>query len=52
MSAPSIIFLDELEAIVGSRNLEGNGGSQDTSRDRVLSTLLNEMEELNRLQEY
>ena len=44
MSAPSIIFLDELEAIVGSRALEGSGASQDASRDRVLSTLLNEMD--------
>lgn len=44
MSAPSILFLDELEAIVGSRGLDGSGGSQDVSRDRVLSTLLNELD--------
>jgi transitional endoplasmic reticulum ATPase len=44
MSSPSIIFLDELEAIVGSRGLDGSGGTQDVSRDRVLSTLLNEMD--------
>ncbi|KAI8973351.1 P-loop containing nucleoside triphosphate hydrolase protein [Mycotypha africana] len=44
-SAPSIIFLDETEAIVGKRNM-GNGGSSggDSVQERVLSTLLNEMD--------
>ena len=42
MSSPSIIFLDELEAIVGSRGFSSS--TQDVSRDRVLSTLLNEMD--------
>ncbi|KAI8889531.1 AAA-domain-containing protein, partial [Backusella circina FSU 941] len=45
-SAPSIIFLDETEAIVGKRNM-GNGGSNgsgDSVQERVLSTLLNEMD--------
>lgn len=44
-SAPSIIFLDEMEAIVGKRDL-GNGGGQggDSVQQRVLSTLLNEMD--------
>ncbi|KAI7890319.1 P-loop containing nucleoside triphosphate hydrolase protein [Mucor mucedo] len=43
-SAPAIIFLDETEAIVGKRNM-GNGGSGgDSVQERVLSTLLNEMD--------
>ncbi|CAO3623610.1 unnamed protein product [Cunninghamella blakesleeana] len=44
-SAPSIIFLDETEAIVGKRNM-GNGGSSsgDSVQERILSTLLNEMD--------
>ncbi|ORX62658.1 AAA-domain-containing protein [Hesseltinella vesiculosa] len=44
-SAPSIIFLDETEAIVGKRNLgQGGGSSGDSVQERVLSTLLNEMD--------
>ncbi|KAI7852872.1 P-loop containing nucleoside triphosphate hydrolase protein [Circinella umbellata] len=44
-SAPAIIFLDETEAIVGKRNM-GSGGSNsgDSVQERVLSTLLNEMD--------
>ncbi|KAI8064446.1 P-loop containing nucleoside triphosphate hydrolase protein [Gongronella butleri] len=45
-AAPTIIFLDETEAIVGKRNL-GDGGaasSGDSVQERVLSTLLNEMD--------
>lgn len=44
-SAPAIIFLDETEAIVGKRNM-GSGGSSsgDSVQERVLSTLLNEMD--------
>lgn len=45
-SAPAIIFLDETEAIVGKRNM-GNGGSNgggDSVQERILSTLLNEMD--------
>ena len=37
---PSIIFFDEIEALVGSRQ----SGKTDAVRDRVLTTLLNEME--------
>ncbi|KAI9316676.1 P-loop containing nucleoside triphosphate hydrolase protein [Dichotomocladium elegans] len=44
-SAPSIIFLDEIEAIVGKRNMgNGGSGSGDSVQERVLSTLLNEMD--------
>ena len=41
---PSIVFIDELEAIVGSRSAQGGGGGGDAVRLRVLSTLLNEMD--------
>ena len=46
MSAPSIIFLDEVDALVGSRGIGqgGSGGGSDPVRDRILSTLLNEMD--------
>ncbi|KAJ3192720.1 hypothetical protein HK101_006084 [Irineochytrium annulatum] len=45
-SAPSIVFFDEVDAIVGKRGLEGegSGGASDPVRDRVLSSLLNEMD--------
>ncbi|KAJ3130131.1 hypothetical protein HK098_006190 [Nowakowskiella sp. JEL0407] len=44
-SSPSIIFFDELDAIVGKRQLEGNGrAGGDSVQERVLSTLLNEMD--------
>lgn len=38
------VFLDELDAIVGKRSLEGGGDSEAQGvQQRVLSTLLNEM---------
>lgn len=43
LSAPSIIFLDEIEAIVGKREFGSDEGG-DSVQDRVLSTLLNEMD--------
>lgn len=45
-SAPAIIFLDETEAIVGKRNMGngGSGGGGDSVQERILSTLLNEMD--------
>jgi transitional endoplasmic reticulum ATPase len=43
MAAPSIIFLDEIESIVGSRAL-GDSSRADPVRDRILSTFLNEMD--------
>ncbi|KAJ3049191.1 hypothetical protein HK097_009790 [Rhizophlyctis rosea] len=49
-SAPSIIFFDEVDAIVGKRSLEkasggGSGGrGGDSVQERVLSALLNEMD--------
>lgn len=40
LAAPSLIFIDELDALVGKRG--GEGG--DEVQERVLSTLLNEMD--------
>jgi len=46
MTCPSVIFFDEIDAIVGKRSSEfGAGGSSgDSVQERVLSTLLNEMD--------
>ena len=48
---PALLFLDEMDAIVGSRGLEGGngtggggGGGASDVQARVLSTLLNEMD--------
>ena len=43
---PALLFLDEMDAIVGSRGLEGSndGGSTSDVQARILSTLLNEMD--------
>ncbi|OZJ05773.1 hypothetical protein BZG36_01301 [Bifiguratus adelaidae] len=44
-SQPSLVFLDEIETIVGKRNLGGDSGQQgDPVQERVLSMLLNEMD--------
>ncbi|XP_078097265.1 ATPase family gene 2 protein homolog B [Mustelus asterias] len=42
VAAPSILFLDEIDSMLGSRSL---GGTKDRSvKERVLSVLLNEMD--------
>ncbi|RUS32091.1 hypothetical protein BC938DRAFT_476315 [Jimgerdemannia flammicorona] len=41
---PSVIFFDEIDAIVGKRNLGYGSGSGDNVQERVLSMLLNEMD--------
>ncbi|KAI8853831.1 P-loop containing nucleoside triphosphate hydrolase protein, partial [Chytridium lagenaria] len=43
LSAPTVIFLDEVDALVGKRALGGNS-SGDAVQERILSTLLNEMD--------
>ena len=45
MTSPSVIFFDEIDAIVGKRSSEfGVSGGGDSVQERVLSTLLNEMD--------
>lgn len=45
MTSPSVIFFDEIDAIVGKRSSEFGGSSNgDSVQERVLSTLLNEMD--------
>ena len=48
LAAPAIVFLDEIDSIVGSRTGSGSG-SRDDVRERVLSTLLNEMDGFERM---
>lgn len=43
MSPPAVIFIDELDAVVGKRGGDDGAGS-DGTKDRILSTLLNEMD--------
>ncbi|PVU89578.1 hypothetical protein BB561_005287 [Smittium simulii] len=48
-SCPSVIFFDEIDVIVGRRQVDSsNGGSNDEVQARVLSTLLNEMDGIER----
>ncbi|KAF9429990.1 hypothetical protein BGZ94_008721 [Podila epigama] len=49
LSAPSIVFFDEIDTIVGKRNFSAGGsgsggGGGDSVQERVLSTMLNEMD--------
>ena len=41
-SIPAVIFLDEVDALVGKRDLGGH--SSDAVRDRLLAALLDEMD--------
>ena len=46
-SAPSVIFLDELDGLVGQRSVGGDGGGGEPSvHDRLLTQLLAEMDGL------
>lgn len=42
MTAPSIIFIDEIDAMVGKRS--AGEGAKDQVQERILSTFLNEMD--------
>ncbi len=44
LTAPSLIFFDEIESIVGKRSGEFGQGGGDVVQERILSTLLNEMD--------
>ncbi|XP_073006319.1 cell division control protein 48 homolog B isoform X1 [Typha latifolia] len=46
LAAPSIIFFDEFEAMCPKRGHSGNSGENDTVGERLLSTLLTEMDGL------
>ena len=47
-NTPAILLLDEIDAIVGKRGLGTNGsGGSDKVQERVLATLLNEMDGVN-----
>jgi transitional endoplasmic reticulum ATPase len=41
---PAIIFLDEIDSIVGKREFANGDGGEDEVQTRILSTLLNEMD--------
>ena len=41
---PSVLFFDEIEALVAKRSTDATGGARDAVQERVLSTLLNEMD--------
>jgi len=43
---PAVIFFDEIDALAGNRGTgeSGGGGKRDAVQERVLSTLLNEMD--------
>lgn len=44
-SAPSILFIDEIDTLVGKRSFDtGGGGSNDPVQERILTMLLNEMD--------
>nr|KAJ3410984.1 hypothetical protein HK105_002756 [Polyrhizophydium stewartii] len=45
-ASPSVVFIDEIDTIVGKRALGGGGGGGggDTVQERILSALLNEMD--------
>ncbi|KAM9959590.1 hypothetical protein ACTFIR_000673 [Dictyostelium discoideum] len=47
-TTPSILFFDEIDAIVSKRNLSDNS-SGDNAQSRVLSTFLNEMDGVEQL---
>lgn len=49
MGKPAIVFFDEIDAIVGKRNMDHSSTSD--VHDRVLATLLNEMDGIEQTQD-
>ena len=41
---PAVLFFDEIDALVAKRSTDGGAGTRDAVQERVLSTLLNEMD--------
>jgi SpoVK/Ycf46/Vps4 family AAA+-type ATPase len=49
-ASPSIIFIDEIDTLIGKRSLDGGGGGkQDVVQERILSMMLNEMDGVSEL---
>lgn len=52
--APAVIFLDEIDALVGKRNINNNSSSGDEGGDsvsqRILLTLLTEMDGISSIE--
>lgn len=48
-AAPSIIFLDEIDAIASNRDGDGDGGTTTTASKNVLTSLLNEIDGVEEL---
>jgi SpoVK/Ycf46/Vps4 family AAA+-type ATPase len=46
VSSPSVVFLDELDGLVGMRNSSGESNGGPSSGDRILAQLLTEMDGL------
>lgn len=44
LTSPSVIFFDEIDALVGKRSNEFGVSSGDAVQERILSTILNEMD--------
>ncbi|KAJ6254338.1 cell division control protein 48 [Anaeramoeba flamelloides] len=49
-SHPTIIFIDEIESMVGKRSLSSSKSSSNNVKDRVLSTFLNELDGIEQIQ--
>lgn len=47
--SPCILFFDELDALVGKRSLDDSSASKDNVQERILSSLLNEMDGIESL---
>lgn len=43
-ASPSVVFFDEIDALTTTRSGEGGGGGENAVSDRVIATLLTEMD--------